>query len=125
MIGLALADLLDNSIFFLFLEVRLLLNLLLLFLGLASNFVLLFFQLPLKLLHLLLVLDLHDLLDDVGVADDTSLAHNLCRIDTLVEQSKLFSQLHNLILILSEQCILRVLVDLRLVLDALRATRIA
>mmetsp|Transcript_34684 Transcript_34684/g.53167 ORF Transcript_34684/g.53167 Transcript_34684/m.53167 type:complete len:221 (+) Transcript_34684:775-1437(+) len=121
---LSLADFIEEAFLLLLLEVGLVLNAALLFLCLLLDLFFLLSEPLLELLHLLLVFHVHDLLHNIGVAHDTSLLHQLGGVHTLVEESQLLSELHDFILIFSQEGILRVFVNLGLVLDVFGPTSI-
>lgn len=116
---LSLLDFLKNSLLLFFLEVGLILNLFSIFLCLASDFFLLFSESGLNLCHLLLVLDVHDFLNDVGISKHSSLLHQLGWVHAVIQQCQLLAEFRDLVLILSKQRIFRIFIDLRLVLDVL------
>ena len=74
------------------------------------------------LAHLLFVLDSHDLLDlDDLLAQDTVLLHDLRRVHALLDHQELLTQLLDLVLVLTQEGVLRVLIDTGLVQNVLGA----
>lgn len=108
-------NLIDNLIFFLLLQVGLILNLLLVFLSFLLYAFQLLLNLLLKLNHLLLVFNFYYFLDDI--TDDSFFFIHGLDVAALVEEGQLLLQFSNLILILSQQRILRILINLWLVFD--------
>ena len=116
---LLLAELVDEALLFLSLEIGLILDHLTLLLSLLTDFLLFSCQALFELPHLFSVLDNFSLW--LVAHNDTVHAHDLLGSAALVKRVELLLQLGNLLLVLAKQRIFGVLINAGLVLDILRS----